>query len=289
MVDLIFGKDKTERIVSVEGLDDKLHIFIENEDGSIEEKFRDNKYWLLSMHPLGPKSRRLEGDLHYRYISEIGDYNKYREIKKRNYYWTYSVTDKKESSLIYNGMSYFKGMKLEDVSVLSFDIEALTLEHTDDAKVVLISNTYRNKNKVIKKLFAYSDYKGEIDFFNAWCDWVREMNPSVILGHNINTYDLPYMDFCAKKAGTRLLLGRNESEIEFSDYESKFRKDGSQSYPYRKVRIYGREVIDTFFLAIKYDVGRKYISYGLKNIIKQEELEKKTDNIMMQVKLRITI
>jgi DNA polymerase elongation subunit (family B) len=81
------------------------------------------------------------------------------------------------------------------------------------------------------------------------------------------------MNYCAKKAGTELKLGRDGSSLSFRDYESKFRKDGSQFYPYRKIKIYGREIVDTFFLAIRYDVGRKYPSYGLKAIIDFEGLQ----------------
>jgi len=83
------------------------------------------------------------------------------------------------------------------------------------------------------------------------------------------------MNFCAEKAGTKLELGRDCSEIVFAKKPSKFRKDGSQEYDYHKAYIFGREIIDTFFLAIKYDFARKYQSYGLKQIIAQEGLEVK--------------
>jgi len=85
---------------------------------------------------------------------------------------------------------------------------------------------------------------------------------------------LPYLDFIAERAGTKLSLGRDGSELTFNDYDSKFRKDGSQSYTYRKPNVCGREVIDTLFLSWKYDsVARKLSAYGLKTVVKELGLE----------------
>jgi DNA polymerase I len=275
MEDLIFGKNKLQRIVSVEPIDGALEVYYEDEDGIPYYDIIDNKYWLLTNFKPRPNTEKLDGNLYYKYITKVDTISEFKELKKRNYATTFTINDLKEASMVYKGMSYFKGMKVEDVSVLSFDIETVGLEHNEDSKVLLISNTFRNKHRKIKKLFAYTDYNNDKEFFDAWCNWVRDLDPSIIIGHNINVYDFPYMSFCANKAGTKINLGRNSSEIEFSDYESKFRKDGSQSYPYHKIKIHGREIIDTFFLSIKYDISRKYQSYGLKRIIEQEGLEKK--------------
>jgi len=107
----------------------------------------------------------------------------------------------------------------------------------------------------------------------AWCAWIREKDPSIILGHNILIYDLPYIRHIANKYGVELLLGRNDSVAEFDDWDSEYRKDANTFYTYKKIHIYGREVIDTLFLSYKYDIGRKYENYSLKNIVKQEGLE----------------
>jgi DNA polymerase elongation subunit (family B) len=109
-----------------------------------------------------------------------------------------------------------------------------------------------------------------------WCEWVREIDPSIILGHNIITYDLPFLTHVAKLYKYEgLQLGRDESYMTSWTYPSKFRIDGSREQEYHKLKVYGREIIDTMFLSIKYDIGRKYESYGLKAIIKHENLEVK--------------
>ncbi len=104
---------------------------------------------------------------------------------------------------------------------------------------------------------------------------MREINPSILLSYNGNSFDIPYLHTIARKHDTNLQLGRNNSNLWFNKKESKFRKDGSQFYTYKKVNVYGREVIDGFFVALRYDVGRKYESYKLKQLIKQENLEVK--------------
>jgi DNA polymerase, archaea type len=273
---IIFGKNNIERITSCEVKDDIIELFIEEEDGSLRSEFKPNRFWILSPLKIDSSWKHLEGNLYYKYIKLYNNREDFLADKKRYYKNDiYSIYDDKEAAMSIYGFTYFKGMKVDDVSVLSFDIESTSLEHTKDAKVLLISNTFRSHGKVIRKLFAYDEYTTEAGLFDAWCEWVREVNPSIILGHNIYMYDLPYINFCANRAGTELRLGRDSSVIKFNDYASKFRKDGSQFYEYNKAFIYGREIVDTMFLAYKYDVGRKYDSYSLKNIIKQEGLEVK--------------
>jgi DNA polymerase elongation subunit (family B) len=178
--------------------------------------------------------------------------------------------------MVYYGFTYFKGMRLDDVSVLSFDLETTTLDPNDkDAKVLLISNTYKLGDKVVRQLFAYDDYPSEKEMIEDWSRFVKEMNPSVILGHNIFSFDLQYLKGITERCGINLDLGREGGDSYFDDRESKFRVDGTRFLHYNKYHCYGREVIDTMFLAYKYDIGRKYESYGLKKIIAQEGLEKK--------------
>ena len=271
---LIYGKDQTERIVSLEVDDSNCELFIEDKDGTVRSEFIPNKYWILSPKPLKNKWIKLAGNLHYQYGQQYETRHEF--FMAKNFYKSediFSISDAKEALMVKNGITYYKGMDFKEVSVLSFDIETTGLEHDLNSKVLLISNTFRKKGRLERKLFAYSDYETDAEMFDDWCNWVKEINPSIMLGHNIFLYDLPYLAFCADRAGTSLALGRDGSDLKFNNYESKFRKDGSQFYHYKKSKVYGRELVDTMFLSIKYDVGRKYESYGLKNIIKQEGLE----------------
>lgn len=284
---LIYGKDQRERIVSLEVDESSCELFIEDKDGTIRSEFIGNKYWILSPKPLKNKWIKLDGNLHYQYGQQYDTRHEF--FMAKNFFKTediFSISDAKEALMVKDGITYYKGMDFKEVSVLSFDIETTGLEHNNSSKVLLISNTFRKHGKLQRKLFAFDEYETDADMFNDWCDWVKEINPSIMLGHNIFTYDFPYLAFCADRAGTSLSLGRDDSDIKFNNYESKFRKDGSQFYHYKKVKVYGRELVDTMFLSIKYDVGRKYESYGLKNIIKQEGLEIKDRQFYDASKIR---
>jgi DNA polymerase elongation subunit (family B) len=118
--------------------------------------------------------------------------------------------------MVAEGYTYFKGMKVEDVSVLSFDIESDGLIQTKDSQVFCITNTFRRMGQVINKGFFLDEYGSQADMLTAWCDWVREVNPSIILGHNIYSYDFPYINHVSKLNGVELNLGRNGSALKFN-------------------------------------------------------------------------
>lgn len=275
---LIYGKSELSRIVCIEPKDDTAEIFRELEDGSIVSETVPNSHYILFTEQHSPKFKRLAGNQPYKWLYEAPSREKYKEVLSASYkkrYDMHVVRDPKEALMLKDGYTYFKGMKVEDVSVLSFDIETTGLNHDEDSAVLLISNTFRKNGNIHRELFSLDEYPNQAVMLLKWADWVRRVNPSVIVGHNILSYDLPYMKHVAKLNGTFLPLGRDESEVKFADKSSQFRKDGSQSYDYTNALIYGREIVDTYFLSMKYDIGRNYESYGLKQIIKQEGLERK--------------
>lgn len=268
---LIFGKNEIKGITNIEFDNGLIEIF--TNDG--QHKTIPAKYWFLTPHRLSSKQELLKGNQWYKYIAEfdlkedfINALNVVRGKKKDH--WRFY--DEKEMVLAKSGMTYFKGLKLSDVLTLSFDIETTGLLHNKDSRVLAITNTLSNG---VKKSFFLDEYGGnQANLINDWCFWVRYVNPAIMCGHNILMYDLPYLNHVAHLFGTELSLGRNDSSIRFNTYSSQYRKDGSQSYEYFNAFIYGREIVDTMFLAIKYDIARKYESYGLKQIIKQEGMEK---------------
>lgn len=279
--ELIYGRDNTQRITNIEVSDSSLELFIEKEDGTVVSEFKQNQYWILTPYS-SSKTVPLTGNLHYKHAllfnTQEEFYNASRHFYNKD---AYMVWHGKEAAMIKSGITCFKGMKANEPSILSFDIETTSLNPNDPkAAVLIIANTFRKQGKITRKLFAYNEFNSDLanaqkPMIEAWTKWVREMNPSILLGYNINGFDIPYLYTLAKKHDTTLQLGRNGSDLWFNKNESKFRKDGSQFYTYKKVNVYGRDVIDGFFVALRYDVGRKYESYKLKQLIKQEGLEVK--------------
>lgn len=274
----VYGKDQTERIVSIEVVKDKVILFIQKEDGSIVQEERSHKYWLMSNEKPGSKWIRMKGDLHYKWGYQTSDGDEARQLsyKLKNKYDIYNIYDPRESSMVNKGYTFFKGMKHNEPSVLSFDIETNGLHLTAFSKLYMITNTFKKNGIITRKLFSFDEYSSEGEMINAWCNWVLQIDPTVMCGHNIASYDLPYLEHIADMNKTSLKLGRDGSNIKFNRNESKFRKEASQYLYYNKSHIFGRQIIDTMFLAINYDrAERKYVSYGLKNIIAQEGLEQK--------------
>jgi DNA polymerase, archaea type len=273
---LLNGKNDLKNIVSIEIINDKAEIFLQTESGETEVVFDDNEYWILSNKFHDDHWSKLKGDLYYKYgkkFNQASEFYKAKAQLKARDADIYSITDPKEAFMVRNGYTYHKDLHPKDITILSFDIETTGLYHNDDSKVLIISNTFRKNGAVTRKLFTYDEYKNDGEMINDWCNWIQEMDPSIICGHNIYSYDLPYLHFVASRYGNDLELGRNGSPVNFFNYQSMKRIDGSREQAYNKVRIYGREIIDTMFLAINYDIGKKYESYALKKIIAHEKLE----------------
>lgn len=275
---LLSGKNPLDRIVSVEAEDGVLEIYRELEDGSVVTEFLKSNFWILSSKNINGKGIRLKGDLYYKWGWQFESREEYDKVRR---YWKdkdiYTIYEAKESALVNKGLTYFKGMKHNEPSILSFDIESSGLAHNESSQVYLISNTFRRNGKITRKLFDFKEYNNDGEMIEDWCKWVKEMNPAILCGHNIYSYDIPYLRHCANLRDKEMRLGRNDSKIYIqTTYEAKFRVDGSKDLHYHRARIHGREIVDTMFLAYRYDIAtKKYDSYGLKNIIKQEGLENK--------------
>lgn len=273
---LIYGRNTLERVVSVEANGPELILFREETDGTVTEEVMDATYWVLTNKKISAKQDELEGKQHYKYMACFDNPEDLKSLQDKLYQKRidfYRIYDSKESNLVINGLTYFKGMAPKDVSILSFDIETTGLTHDKNSKVLLISNTFRRAGKTVKRLFAYDDYATEADMFDDWCEFVRSHNPAIIAGHNIYGFDLPYMQFCASRAGTVLRLGRDGSPLTFAKKTSK-KRASPNDIEYFNAFVYGREIVDTMFLSMTYDFAKKYTSYGLKSIIKEENLEK---------------
>ena len=289
---LIYGKDQTEKIVSLETNDGHVELFIQQPNGSVKSEIRQNHYYLLSDKNIDNKFKRLEGQQHFKYIAEIESrQNFYNTIKycERRGAETHVTWNLKDQVMLRSGITYFKGLQPKEVTILSFDIETSGLVKNENSCVYLITNTLRKAGQITKVCFNLDDYENQWDMMMDWADWVREVDPTLLIGHNIMMYDLPYMNHCMflnPESEDALPLGRDGSVLSFKTRPSKIRKDSSQSYEYHDAKIYGREVIDTMFLSLKYDIGRKYESYGLKAIIKHEGMEKEGRTFVDASKIR---
>ena len=275
---LVHGKNSLEGLVSIEVNDTDYELFIQDEQGNITSEIHPYRSWLLSDKKLSNKFVKLNGDLHYKYGLQ---FNSQEEAKKTNYFYskkknedTYFIWNAKEQVMLKDGLTYYKNLNPKDVSVLAFDLETTSLK-PEQGEVILISNTFRSKQGIEKKLFSIDEYESEADMLIDWCNFILDKDPSILTGHNIFSFDFNYLVRRSEILDIDLCMGRNGSPITQNKNPSTFRIDGSRDQDYNNISCYGREIIDTLFLAYRYDiVKKKYDSYGLKPIIKAEKLEK---------------
>lgn len=260
---LIFGKGTTDKIVNISYDDNVLYVYTANGEETICTTQKYIPYALTNEYY--QDATKLDGPGYYKFVTPITETD-YEDVRGRGIYRPRSI---EEGYMLQSGETYFKGLKVDEVSLLSFDIEATTLDPKDKyAKVLMISNTYRNRaGQTTKRFFDLLNYKTERNMILDWCKWVREVDPDIILGHNIFGYDLPYL-----AAKCELPLGRNSGNVTFNKKPSKKRKDGQQQYDYYNATVNGRDFIDTMFLSLTYDVARTFPSYGLKKIEKHLNL-----------------
>jgi DNA polymerase elongation subunit (family B) len=184
----------------------------------------------------------------------------------------YKIGNQEEAAMVYGGYSYFLGLQISQIPILSFDIEAAGLTKDDESDVYLITNTFRKGDEIVRKHFRVDHYSNCGEMIEDWCCWVQSVDPKVIVGHNIYGYDLPYLKHCANMHGRELILGLDSEEMKISNFTSKKRVDGNTTWEYKNITIRGREIIDTMFTSVSYDVQRNYPTWGLKPIIEYHGL-----------------
>lgn len=276
--DLIYGKNPLKNIVGIDVKNDKL--FLYKADGNKTETIRMPNYYyiLMDKYDAGMNPGRLSGNGHYRYFAKFSERKMlydYKEACERKGIDTWYVYNPVEAAMIKDGYTMFKGLTIDQVSTLSFDIETTGVKIDDNSFVLLISNTYRDRSgNITRKLFDFTSFDKPADMFTQWAKWVRELDPDILLGHNVFNFDFPYLIRAASNAGVKLHLGRDASPLKTPRYPKRFMAAGRQVCKYLNYNVFGREIIDTMFLAYNFDVGRKYPSYGLKAIIAAEGLEK---------------
>jgi len=280
---IIFGRGTTENIVSIAEKRGQLYIFTEDETG-VKQSIKNYRPWVLADTEIDSNFQLLDGDNAYKHIRFFDSAKSQREFKRNWKEQTWSPRTIVDSYLLTSGETYFKGMKRRDTSVLCFDIETTGLTHDERSKVLMVSNTYRRGETEISKLFSLDDYDSQRHMLDAWSTWVCEMNPSILATYNGFAFDIPYMLFCANRCGAELRIGRDKSPMALALFEAKFRQDQTRFINYRMPLVFGRELVDLFFVVQKWDIGKKFSRYALKVVIKEAGLER-TDREMVNAGL----
>jgi DNA polymerase I len=299
--DLLFGKDKESGIVGAYQLSDtKIRVF--NRTGGIVN-YHDEPFFpfffisestLLDGFEPADKDKfwivKLSGSNYYQYLSIFKSWNTYRGAldyinKSRNSSNSDSNAQPSpynDISLVYNkgdavtqyflqsGKTLFKGMIFDDLYRIQLDIETnydpgkcgIDGRGIGSDEIIIISLCdNRGWEKVI-----HSKNRNERALLDELISIVISKDPDVIEGHNIFSFDLPYLQRRCELHRIPFAIGRNGLPPKTYPASIRF---AERTIDYTFFDIPGRHVIDTLFLVQNYDISKRSMqSYGLKAVAK---------------------
>jgi DNA polymerase I len=185
------------------------------------------------------------------------------------------INDPVQQYLMQSGRTLFKGLPFDELRRMQVDIECYTTEGFE------FCNAGREGDRIIA--IAMADQTGwtqvlsgaELDeraLLERFVEMVRERDPDVIEGHNIFNFDLPYLMARAGRLGVRLAIGRDGSLP--SVRPSRF-SVGERTLSYSRFEVFGRHIVDTYFLVQAYDVSHRSLEgYGLKEVARHFSLSR---------------
>lgn len=178
------------------------------------------------------------------------------------------LPDLSHQYMLASGTTLFKGLEFSELRCLALDIETACAEGYG------FSNAERPEDRIISVALKDShgeetvlrgDRLTEPELLRALNAAIQRCDPDVITGHNIFRFDLEYIGRRAQMHGIRLTWGRNGSPPHVTPHARWNLAEKTLDYP--RWDIYGRHIIDTYFLVQLYDVaGRNLESHGLKAV-----------------------
>jgi DNA polymerase elongation subunit (family B) len=283
---LLYGHDPAERIVALHPVEgngggERIRLYRRTAGDRVEaEDIPFHPFFFLADVALlrGFPRRRfrfqaLEGDGFFRHVVVFPDRAAYwdalrhveraTETAKRRPDEVYAVGGPEQQYLMQSGRTLFKGMAFEDLHRLQLDLEVVSTEGFPRADnpaheiVIVALHDNRGWHRVLD-----SRAGGERALLEEAVRVVRERDPDVIEGHNLYSFDLPYLAARCRRHGVPLALGRDGSEPRFFPSAMRF---AERSVEFDAAEIAGRHVVDTLFQVMSFDVFKRDLpAYNLK-------------------------
>ncbi len=288
---ILFGHDETRGIVAmeVEG-DEGIRVFRKEGGRLLSELQRFQPFFLLSDTSLlkgiecSPAVKTLKGSGDYRYQVSFGSWREMDRVRKAIAKTAgisaghpdspvFFVSDPIQQHLMVTGQTFFKGLTFEELRRMQLDIETFCPEgyefpnpNRQEDRIIVISFC---DNTGWEKVISGKDLSEE-EMLGELVRTIQERNPDIIEGHNIFNYDLDYISRRARMHGIPLDIGRNGRTARARPSRVMI---AERTINYSRWDIYGRHVVDTFILALFYDVvTRELENFGLKEVAKHLNL-----------------
>ncbi len=287
--EVVFGSHPGSGLVAVSGVPAAdggfdMRLFIRQGDRLREERARFRPYLWLADAALAAGAvkaaniRTLDGDAPLRHLAEFDDWRTLqravtalREATDRTPTAPDApyllINDPVQQFLLATGRTFFKGLTPNDVRRMQMDIETYTEPGYE------FSNAGRESDRIIA--IGLADNTGweeilsgaemnERTLLERFVEVVHARDPDVIEGHNIFSFDWPYLIERARRHSVKLALGRDGSEPAVRPGRFVV---GDRTLNYPRVDLVGRTVVDTYFLVQLYDLSdRSLPGFGLKEV-----------------------
>src|SRR6476469_2673856 len=291
--ELLFGADKTSRIVAIElGETGTVRVYRREKKGNTTvdvEPFHPFVWTDGDITDLGlENAQKLVGDLRYNWLVTVDSWKELIALRNglkkagRNFF---ALSDPVQHYLSATGRTLFKQLPFDElkrmqIEVLSFaggDLEAAADDHI--TSIALSDNSGWEELIVVD---ATNSEDSERDAIRRLTSLIKERDPDVIEGHDLFRFDLPYLVARARKAKTKLDWGRSGGFLRSRPSRLQI---AEKTIDYPKFTVEGRHFVDTFLLAQFYDVGMRSLSgfersdvaqhFGLTNIAEVSQLSGK--------------
>lgn len=273
---VLIGSDSTERIVSVEALDDAVQIWTRDKDGCLSNHYEQMYPWFIVDYPTFSDAMHceeviLEGHHPMRHLlmfpsmtelsRRLSCISQYRNIdesqESSNSVLLHSSPERQFLTL--SGKTLFKGMMPSDVVRMQIDIETEGL-HRDSCKIIAISI---GDNRGFLEVLTGD----EREILSRFVEIVNLRDPDILEGHNIYRFDLPFIEARAKMCDVVLSIGRDGSSLKSISNRSHSIMIGGSNLPFVRFHVFGRHILDTYIAVRRQDeYSQKLKSYGLKSV-----------------------
>ena len=282
---LLFGRNERPGIIAVESVGHFIRLFFRNAGHVhfVDEPFQP---FILVADPGAVSGcrvpctvRQLSGEDYFRYQLLFDSWNDClvaRDFLAAKTGKGYSAAnapylflpDLSHQYMLSSGSTLFKGLEFTDLRCLALDIETACAEGYG------FSNPERPEDRIIsialkdshgEEIVLRGDLLTEPEMLLALNREIHRADPDVITGHNIFRFDLDYISRRAQMHGVRLNWGRNGAAPHVTPHARWNLAEKTVDYP--RWDVYGRHIIDTYFLVQLYDIaGRNLESHGLKAV-----------------------
>jgi DNA polymerase elongation subunit (family B) len=175
-----------------------------------------------------------------------------------------------EQYLVATGRTYFRDLPFDELHRLQFDLETTGLDARRDS-IFMISIRYHSGETEVLEVTGEGDAP-EAELIRLLLERVRTADPDVIENHNLQGFDLPFLDQRAHRLGVPLVLGRvNGARLGMRAARRgvRARAISGDVEDDRRLRYVapGRELIDTMDAVRRYDFSTRDLpSHGLKAV-----------------------